>query len=112
MENAHEMIRRLNRSCPSLLHNVVPQLEEELRTDEVRVRQIATHVLGDMFSDKAAELEKKFPSTWSTWLNRRNDKAPIVRLAFVEGCRSLLLQPRAELQDAIEGAARLKPFMH
>lgn len=104
VERAHELIKRLNHSCPSLLHNVVPQLEEEMKVQEVQLRQMATQVLGDMFADKAGgDLDKKYPTTWTLWIARRNDKAASVRLAFVEGCKGLLLHHRADLREAVEG---------
>lgn len=104
VERCHALIKQLNHVCPALLHNVVPQLEEELRVEEVQLRQMATHVLGEMFADNVGgDLEKKYPSTWTFWLARKNDKAAPVRLAFVEGCKGLLLHHRSELREAVEG---------
>lgn len=102
---AHDLIKQLNRSCPSLLHNVVPQLEEELRVEEVQLRLMATQVLGEMFADTkaGADLVKKYPQTWTAWLMRKNDKSPAVRLAFVEETKELLVHV-PELRAAIEGA--------
>ncbi|KAG6833054.1 hypothetical protein H0H87_012065 [Tephrocybe sp. NHM501043] len=89
---AHELIKRLNHSCPGLLHSVIPQLEEELRVEEVTLRVLATQVLGEMFGDKSgAELIKKYPSTWTVWQLRKNDKAASVRLKFVEAAKGLLV---------------------
>lgn len=100
---AHELIKRLNRSCPSLLHNVVPQLEEELRVEENQIRIMATQVLGEMFADKGgADFIKKYPSTWEFWLARRNDKSTTVRLTFVDAIRNVLINS-AELREPIEG---------
>ncbi|KAH8116096.1 armadillo-type protein [Phellopilus nigrolimitatus] len=107
----HALIKRLNGACPALLHNVVPQLEEELRVEELQLRTLATQVLGEMFADKAGgDLEKKYPSTWTLWLARRNDKAAQVRLAFVEGCKGLLLHHRLELREAVEDSLQTKLF--
>ena len=111
VENAHELIKRLNHSCPSLLHNVFPQLEEELKVEEVQIREMATRVLGEMFADrKGGELEKKYPSTWALWMLRRNDKSPLVRLAFVEGCRGLLQQTSVDpaVREELEGMTTSK----
>ncbi|THH06894.1 hypothetical protein EW145_g3765 [Phellinidium pouzarii] len=105
----HSLIKRLNTACPALLDNVVPQLEEELRVDELQLRTLATQALGEMFADKAGgDLEKKYPSTWSMWLTRCNDMAPQVRLAFVEGCKGLLLHHRLELRAAVEESLKTK----
>jgi sister chromatid cohesion protein PDS5 len=103
IQKAHDLIKRLNRFCPSLLHNVVPQLEEELRVDEVSIRIMATQALGEMFADSGgADFMRKYPSTWNLWLTRRNDKSAAVRLAFVEACKGLVLAP-GETREAIEG---------
>lgn len=100
---AHELIKQLNRSVPQLLHNVVPQLEEELRVEDTQIRVLATQVLGEMFSDKGGtEFVKKYPTTWNFWLHRKNDKAPVVRLTFVEAVKSVLIN-LPEVRAQIEG---------
>lgn len=100
---AHELVRQLSRSCPSLLHSVIPQLEEELRVEEVQVRLIATQTLGQMFGDKGgADLIRKYPSTWNVWLMRKGDKVASVRLRLVESAKGLLLH-LPEYREAIEG---------
>ncbi|KAF9818035.1 hypothetical protein IEO21_02996 [Rhodonia placenta] len=110
VEKAHELIKRLNRSCPSLLHNVVPQLEEELRVEENQIRIMATQVLGEMFADKGgADFVRKYPTTWNIWLLRKNDKAAAVRLTFVEAAKGVLVN-LLEQRDAIEDALQTKLF--
>ncbi|KAG6332171.1 hypothetical protein ID866_6918 [Astraeus odoratus] len=100
---AHELVKQLARSCPSLLHSVIPQLEEELRVEEVQVRLIVTQTLGEMFGGKGgADLIRKYPTTWNVWLMRKGDKAPAVRLKLVESTKELLLN-LPEHREAIEG---------
>ncbi|CAL1708691.1 unnamed protein product [Somion occarium] len=112
IEKAHELIKQLNRSVPALLHNVVPQLEEELRVEDTQLRIMATQVLGEMFSDKGgADFVKKYPTTWNFWLHRKNDKASLVRLAFVEAVKGVLINlpdMREPIEDAL-GAKLLDP---
>ena len=105
IQTAHELIKRINRSSPALLHNVVPQLEEELRVQEVSIRVMATQTLGEMFADKSgADFAKKYPSTWATWLARKNDQTTSVRLAFVEGAKGVLMHMTlVEQREQIEG---------
>nr|GAT42782.1 predicted protein [Mycena chlorophos] len=107
---AHELVKRLYHSCPTLLHSVIPQLEQELQADDLQIRLICTHVLGQMFADKTTgiELTTKYKSTWEAWLKRRNDKAPAVRLKFVEVARGLLDSAYDVQRDAIEQALRDK----
>ncbi|KAF9652585.1 ARM repeat-containing protein [Thelephora ganbajun] len=108
IQKAHDLVKRLNRFCPSLLHNVVPQLEEELRVDEVSIRIMATQALGEMFADSGGtDFMRKYPSTWNLWLTRRNDKAAAVRLAFVEACKGLVIAP-GDTREAIEDALSAK----
>lgn len=102
---AHDLVKQLSCSCPALLHSVIPQLEEELRVDEVQLRLIATQVLGEMFSDKGgADLVKKYPSTWNMWLQRKNDKVGSVRLKLIEAAKGLLVN-LPQCREVVEGAA-------
>ncbi|TFK49359.1 hypothetical protein OE88DRAFT_1646400 [Heliocybe sulcata] len=108
VEKAHELIKKLNHSCPSLLHNVIPQLEEELKVELVPLRVMATQVLGEMFADVyGGDLVKKFPSTWQVWLSRKNDRTPSVRVAFVEAAKGLISKP-PEIHKAIEEVLQSK----
>ncbi|KAG8885366.1 hypothetical protein FRB97_001441 [Tulasnella sp. 331] len=106
---AHELIKALSRDCPALLLNVVPQLEEELKVDRLAMRALATEALGEMFGDvkTGIELAKKYQTAWQAWLQRRNDKAAPVRLAFVEGTPGIIIH-HAELRIEIEDALRNK----
>ncbi|KAF5390105.1 hypothetical protein D9757_003848 [Collybiopsis confluens] len=105
---AHDLIRRLHASCPGLLPSVIPQLEEELQADTSTLRAISTQILGEMFSDKTGgDLAKNHPSTWSTWLNRKVDKSPAVRLKFVEAAKGLYTA-LPEMVEAIESALKTK----
>ena len=100
---AHELIKRLHHSCPGLLHSVIPQLEEELRVEEVTLRVIATQTLGEMFADKGgSDLVKKYPATWNIWILRKNDRSAAVRFAFVEVARGLISN-LLEQREVIEG---------
>ncbi|KAG1732950.1 armadillo-type protein [Suillus lakei] len=108
IRKAHELVKQLSRSCPSLLHSVIPQLEEELRVEEVQVRLIATQALGEMFSEKGgAELIKKYPTTWNVWLMRKNDKAAAVRLKLVESAKGLLVNLH-DHRETVDELMRLK----
>ncbi|KAI0251942.1 armadillo-type protein [Lactifluus subvellereus] len=92
IRKAHELVKQLNKFCSPLLHLVMPQLEEELRVEDLALRTMATQVLGEMFADKGgADLVRKYPTTWSLWNLRRNDKSSAVRLAFVEAAHRLLV---------------------
>lgn len=106
VQKAHTLIKRLHHACPALLHNVVPQLEEELRVQETQIRVMATQTLGEMFAEEkhGADLARKYTTTWTMWLSRKNDQAIAVRLAFVEVARGLLVSTTPpDVGEKIEG---------
>ncbi|KAL4078145.1 armadillo-type protein [Scleroderma yunnanense] len=108
IRTAHDLVKQLARSCPSLLHSVIPQLEEELRVEEVQVRLIVTQTLGEMFGDKGgADLIRKYQSTWNVWLMRQGDKAASVRLKLVESAKGLLIN-LPEYRETIEDMLQRK----
>ncbi|TBU45152.1 armadillo-type protein [Dichomitus squalens] len=108
VQTAHDLIQQLNRACPSLLHNVVPQLEEELRVEQLQLRLMATQTLGEMFADKhGQDLVHKYPSTWAHWLKRMNDKNIAVRQAWVEKMKGVLVN-LPDMRKETEEALRLK----
>jgi len=102
---AHSLIRQINRSVPSLLTNVIPQLEEELVTDKgPEYRKLATEVLGQMLGEKMGQgdLAAKYPATWRNWLARGRDKAVVVRVAMTEALGKIWSE-HPELVADIEG---------
>lgn len=93
---AHDLIIQLNRSCPALLNNVVPQLGEELAIDNVQLRTLATQTLGAMFAETGGvSLAQKYPQTWKQWITRSRDKSTVVRVTFIEALKQLVLQHNA-----------------
>lgn len=100
-------MKRLHRSCPAVLHSVIPILETELRADGLNPRLIATQTLGEMYADKGGpELVKKYPSTWQMWINRKSDIAVAVRLKCIEAIPALLAN-LPESRDSLDGTQSL-----
>ncbi|KAI9742635.1 MAG: hypothetical protein M1818_003776 [Claussenomyces sp. TS43310] len=50
LHKAHKLLRELWRASPSVLQNVIPQLEAELSAENVQLRLLATETLGDIIS--------------------------------------------------------------
>ncbi|CAO3586690.1 unnamed protein product [Absidia cylindrospora] len=87
LERVHSWIQKIYCVIPSLLLNVIPQLQEELGLDELDVRQLAMETIGNMFVDKSSALFRQYPSIWKAWLDRRRDKSVAIRARWVElGC--------------------------
>ncbi|KAI4654134.1 hypothetical protein J4E93_001904 [Alternaria ventricosa] len=47
---AHRLLRELWKCCPGVLQEIVPHLQDELATENVQLRQLATETFGDMIS--------------------------------------------------------------
>ena len=47
---AHRLLRELWRCAPGVLQDIIPHLQEELGTENVQLRQLATETFGDMIS--------------------------------------------------------------
>ncbi|KAF2084099.1 putative sister chromatid cohesion and DNA repair protein [Saccharata proteae CBS 121410] len=47
---AHRLLRELWRSTPSVLQDIIPQLEAELSAEDIQLRTLATETLGDIIS--------------------------------------------------------------
>lgn len=50
LHKAHQLLRELWRASPTVLQNVIPQLEVELSADNIQLRLLATETLGDIIS--------------------------------------------------------------
>ncbi|KAG0238358.1 hypothetical protein BGW42_005591 [Actinomortierella wolfii] len=90
LKTVHQLIVEVMKGAPGLLLSVVPQLEEELKMSDIAIRQLATETLGKMFAEKTSQLHKQYESTWKTWLSRRHDKMPQIRVTWVESLAPIL----------------------
>ncbi|KAH8704565.1 sister chromatid cohesion and DNA repair protein [Phaeosphaeriaceae sp. PMI808] len=126
---AHRLLRELWKCCPGVLKDIIPRLQDELATENVQLRQLATDTFGDMISgigaagppplpelDPAAypsqsltrsESERPFdflttpasinsfptqhPLAYHAFLQRRNDKSPIIRASWTTGIGRILM---------------------
>jgi len=111
IQTAHTLIKRLYTSCPSLLTSVIPQLEEELQTDNLFLRTVATRTIGEMLANPPLggdmSLQSNYPGAYTQWLLRKNDKSSQIRLAWVESSKGLLFSPLPnirEMREALESS--------
>ncbi|WOO80532.1 Sister chromatid cohesion protein pds5 [Vanrija pseudolonga] len=109
LQDSHKVLLAIFRNAPTLLMNVIPLLEENLRAaDEVPLRRLSTETLGIMFAERpvvsggVVDIARGYPSTWRAWLGRKVDKALAVRLAWVEAAGGILVHQsnaREELEN-------------
>ncbi len=110
IRKAHELIKHIHASCPNLLHSVIPQLEEQCRTEDIHVRTLATETLADMYADKGGtDLAKKYPGAFKTWSARMNDRVASVRIKAIESTLPIFSN-HAELRDHIESWCSVSLF--
>ncbi|KAF2144245.1 uncharacterized protein K452DRAFT_246530 [Aplosporella prunicola CBS 121167] len=127
---AHRLLRELWRSTPSVLQDIVPQLEIELSAEDVQLRTLATETLGDMIAGIGAagpppapvynaaaypsqslsspsdripvynflttptsphSFPSRYHQVYQGFLNRRNDKSPLIRSAWVTSVGRVLM---------------------
>jgi len=110
LSKAHLLVKELWRAAPSVLQNVIPQLEQELLAENVQLRLLATETIGEMsVTSPSAPLDPRkiggtavvgtwggsfastCPASWRLWLGRVNDKSWLVRSKWVE-CATKVLQ--------------------
>ncbi|KAI8343353.1 armadillo-type protein [Chlamydoabsidia padenii] len=84
LKRVHVWIQKIYFVMPSLLLNVIPQLQEELTLDELEVRKLAMETIGNMFTEKSSALFRQYPGVWKSWLERRLDKSGTIRASWAE----------------------------
>lgn len=84
LKRVHGWIQKIYFVMPSLLLNVIPQLQEELGLDELEVRKLAMETIGNMFAEKSSALSRQYPGVWKAWLERRMDKSVAIRTSWSE----------------------------
>jgi sister-chromatid-cohesion protein PDS5 len=101
VKKAHNLILKINATTPDLLLNVLPLLQEEMKVDQLNVRQLATEIMGQMFAEHSSTVAEKYPVIWKTWLGRRDDKAIILRIKWLEMCVDIYKNHRESVPELI-----------
>ena len=88
VKKAHALARELWKSCPAVLQNVIPLLEQELLADNGELRKLACETIGEMALE--GNFSQSAPATWKAWASRANDKSPTVRASWVRAAVNIL----------------------
>ena len=91
LQELHSLMLQIFANVPQLLLNVVPQLEEELKVDNVQIREIACNTLAEMYSRRGMNWIESYPSVWKEWSDRRNDKCLSIRSLFANSFATILI---------------------
>lgn len=87
-QNCHLLAQELWKSCPQVLQNVIPLLEQELLADDGDIRTVACETIGEMAL--TGNFFSSAPATWKVWVSRANDKSPGVRKKWVNAAVRIL----------------------
>lgn len=90
LRRVHELVIELSKACDEILLSVIPQLEEELRVDDLSLRLLATQVLGEIFSEKGSNIIRLYPSAWNAWKLKKFDVNSSIRLVWLEYVHGVL----------------------
>jgi sister-chromatid-cohesion protein PDS5 len=92
----HLQVSCLHSCAPGILVNVIPQLEEELRAEDAKLRQLATRTLGGLFCEQARKSSQDltglpmYKSAFEAWLRRAWDRVSSVRVTWIESTLGML----------------------
>ncbi|KAL6073815.1 Sister chromatid cohesion protein pds5, variant 3 [Balamuthia mandrillaris] len=81
---AHELIWELNKISPTILLYVLPELERELKVEDLSKRKSVVKLLGEMFSAEGSLLPTSYPQLFNTFISRFNDIEPDIRLLMIQ----------------------------
>lgn len=90
-EDYHEIIFEIYQCAPQMLLAVIPNLTQELLTDQVDVRLKAVNLLGRLFALPGQHVAHEYHQLFSEFLKRLSDKTVEVRLAAVECAKECFL---------------------
>lgn len=82
-EKSHRLIYELNSINPILLTSILPQLEGELKVDNLDVRVEVVQLLANMFAAPESKLPLNYRQLYSTFLSRFTDINPGIREVMI-----------------------------
>ncbi|PWA56289.1 ARM repeat superfamily protein [Artemisia annua] len=101
-ESYHDIIYEIFQCAPQMLIAVVPNLTQELLTDQVDVRITAIKFVGKLFSIPGHHVAQEYHHLFIEFLNRFTDKSASVRLNAVVCARSFYVtNPLGEESTAV-----------
>eukprot|EP01018_Ginkgo_biloba_P037002 Gb_12481 [translate_table: standard] len=87
----HEIIYSIYQCAPQMLQSIIPNLTQELLTDQLDVRLKSVKFLGHLFAFPGQPVAQVFQPLFLEFLKRFTDKAVEVRLLVVEHAKECLL---------------------
>jgi len=106
----HSIILEIHSCAPSLLVNILPFLESELRVEEEEVRRGIVHLLGRVFSSTPGA-HTTYPTLFASFCSRFVDRDLNVRLVMIEFAEHYIpRQTDTKVIKQVLGSIELKNF--
>ncbi|MQL79390.1 hypothetical protein Taro_011842, partial [Colocasia esculenta] len=107
-DSYHEIIFEIFQCAPQMLIAVIPNLTEELLTDQVDVRIKALNLIGKLLSHSKLQVAQEYRPLFIEFLKRFSDKSAEVRVSVVECAKACYLANSSrnevlEVLTALEG---------
>ncbi|XP_065880511.1 sister chromatid cohesion protein PDS5 homolog B [Euphorbia lathyris] len=104
----HEILFKVFQCAPEMLLAVIPNLIQELLTDQVDVRIKAVNLSGKLFAMPEQHVAQKYHNLFIEFKNRFSDKSVEVRLSALQSAKACYManpsgKESSELLSAIEG---------
>ncbi|XP_068663367.1 sister chromatid cohesion protein PDS5 homolog B isoform X2 [Aristolochia californica] len=100
-ESYHDIIVEISQCAPQMLVSVIPNLTQELLTDQVDVRIKAVHLLGRLFALSQFRAVKEYHQLFLEFLKRFSDKSVEVRISAI-GCARIIYMANPTGMEAVE----------
>lgn len=105
---AYELIFELNFVNASLLLYVLPQLDNQLKVEDLETRSSAVQLLARMFAAKDSTLPSSYPHLFSAFLGRFKDINPDIRIVMVQFAEHFIInQADDKLLSSVTGMTTL-----
>uniref|UniRef100_A0A336L3C1 CSON002650 protein n=1 Tax=Culicoides sonorensis TaxID=179676 RepID=A0A336L3C1_CULSO len=105
----YDIIYELNTFAPSVLVQVLSQLEIKLKSAQENERLKVVALLARMFSEKNSTVAKQHAALWRNFVGRFNDICLVIRIKCVQSAMHFLLNHPDLRKDVIEA---LKSRLH
>ncbi|XP_015571530.1 sister chromatid cohesion protein PDS5 homolog B isoform X2 [Ricinus communis] len=104
----HEILFKVFQCAPQMLLAVIPNLTQELLTDQVDVRIKAVNLIGRLFALPEHHVAEKYHNLFIEFKNRFSDKSVEVRLSALRCAKACYManpsgKESSELLSAVEG---------
>jgi sister-chromatid-cohesion protein PDS5 len=109
---AYELIFELNFVNASLLLYVLPQLDQQLKVEDLETRSSAVQLLARMFAAKDSTLPSSYPHLFSAFLGRFKDVNHEIRIVMVQFAEHFIInQADDKLLHSVTGKQQIAPLI-